>query len=251
MEFTKTIFGNQTNKYCSGQNANPTKLKYKKGNKIKDMQNLELKKELQDFQDKHYNNNVIPSFFIFLLPLLVIFVLPNKILDILPFLRKFTNFMSEIFPNIKIYSTNYTHSELCEFYFSLVWIYSFLVMLYCFYKFPTYFDYDEKYYGVGKYKYRGIFQKRFFQVAKYTPKAYCAGFIIFALIFLFIYLNYSGFLIKTYLWRYTGGEVGILFLAGLQIFSIYGFCLIFIDTVSSIINLKRLENLIKEERDVR
>lgn len=215
------------------------------------MQNLELKKELQDFQDKHYNNNVIPSFFIFLLPLLIIFVLPNKILDILPFLRKFTNFMSEIFPNIKIYSANYIHNGVCEFYFSLVWIYSFLVALYCIYKIPTYFDYDEKYYGVGKYEYRGIFQKRFFKVAKFGFKDYLYSLICICLPLVVLYMSYIGFLINTFVWNYSGGKIGLFLLAGIHIGSIYGFFIISIDIISSIINLKRLENLIKGERDVR
>ena len=160
-----------------------------------------LEAEYDDFFNKHhYGKCFITILYVNIALLLIVFILPEKILTTFPFLRYFINFMSQIFPNIEIYSSVNKMPELCEFYFSYAWMISVVIVVWCIWKLPQVSKEARKYFGTGEFKNQGIFKEKFIPILDTKLNSLKGSFstIFGVLLFLFaIYFkaqfNLSGF----------------------------------------------------------
>ncbi|MDY6119836.1 MAG: hypothetical protein SPI03_00645 [Campylobacter sputorum] len=164
------------------------------------MKNPNLTKEEYKILEKEYDEfGKLPPYEkyykigLFMQPifLLIIFILPEKILTIFPFLNYFTNFMSQIFPNIEIYSSANKMPELVKFYFSYAWVIAIIAVIWCIYKLPKVAKEARKYFGTGEFKNKGILKEKFIPLFKNKNKSLKDYvFIIFITIFLLgVYLD--------------------------------------------------------------
>lgn len=206
-----------------------------------------LEKEYDEFFNKyHYGKCFITILYTNIVMLIIIFILPEKILTIFPFLNYFTNFMSQIFPNIEIYSSANKMPELTEFYFSYAWVIAIIAVIWCIYTLPKVAKEARKYFGTGEFKNKGILKEKFIPLFKNKNKSLKDYvFIIFITIF-FVWCIFGfivGNIVDTLLgnWMFHS-RFGLFIYALFQNLGIYALFFIFTTIFLVRINLKRLKN---------
>ncbi|WP_052137709.1 hypothetical protein [Campylobacter sputorum] len=221
------------------------------------MKNPNLTKEEYKILEKEYDEfGKLPPYEkyykigLFMQPifLLIIFILPEKILTIFPFLNYFTNFMSQIFPNIEIYSSANKMPELTEFYFSYAWMIAIITVIWCIYTLPKVAKEARKYFGTGEFKNKGILKEKFIPLfdTKNSIKDYISKLLAILFFGYGLYLAFSGDLVDSFLGRWMFDRFGLLFVAIFQ--NIITYLLLFVGITNFLIikiNLKRLKNNIK------
>ena len=204
-----------------------------------------LEAEYDDFFNKHhYGKCFITILYVNIALLLIVFILPEKILTTFPFLRYFINFMSQIFPNIEIYSSVNKMPELCEFYFSYAWMISVVIVVWCIWKLPQVSKEARKYFGTGEFKNQGIFKEKFIPILDTKLNSLKGSFstIFGVLLFLFaIYFNFSGDIINTFLGKWMFDRFGLFFVAVFQNISIILILMYIPYDLFARINLKKIK----------
>ncbi|ASM34512.1 Uncharacterised protein [Campylobacter sputorum subsp. bubulus] len=178
--------------------------------------------------------------------LFFVFILPIDIFDKFPFLNIFTNFMNEIFINIKIYTNKSKIPEICEFYLSYIWLILVIFCLWHIYKIPHMTKEARKYFGTGEFKNKGILKEKFIPLFKNKNKSLKDYvFIIFITIFFAwcIFGFIVGNIVDTLLgnWMFHS-RFGLFIYALFQNLGIYALFFIFTTIFLVRINLKRLKN---------
>ena len=121
-----------------------------------------LEEEYIEFRKNNYFGKCfISSLYMHVALLLIIFILPNHIMNLLPLLKFFTHIMKNIFPNIEYYSNASSLPELCEFYFSYLWLVCLMISIWCIMQSPQLNHEAKQFFGTYEYLNKGIFPEKF------------------------------------------------------------------------------------------
>lgn len=154
-----------------------------------------LRKEYDDFTKKNPREIFLIRYFYYsIVASFVIFILPQDILTEYTFLKYFTEFMGNIFPNIHIYAQSSKMSELVAFYYSYMWLVIIMITILYLTSISKENDEAKKYFGTNEYEGRGILPLKY--LIFYSGKeALFAAIVLFVLVFFALYMNYTGSLI--------------------------------------------------------
>ncbi|QKF71145.1 hypothetical protein [Campylobacter geochelonis] len=208
-----------------------------------------LQKEYDELKDK---NDVSISFFnycfLHIVFSLAVFIIPTNILTIFPFLKCFTSFMSQYFPNIEIYANANKMPELVEFYFSYLWVVCIILSVWYIYKMASIARGVKAYFGVGEFSNKRIFNEKFIPV---LDKQYgnSKGLLMVLLNILFfgfgLYLDFSGNILDSMLGRWMFDRFGIFLMGAYQIIVVFGlFVMPYYIAIMSI-NYNKFKNKLK------
>ena len=127
--------------------------------------NKTLEEEYIEFRKNNYFGKCFISLlYTHVALLLIIFILPNHIMSLLPLLKFFIQVMKNIFPNIEYYSSASNLPELCEFYFSYLWLVCIMISIWCIMQSPQLNNEAKQFFGTYEYLNKGIFPEKFIKI---------------------------------------------------------------------------------------
>lgn len=209
-----------------------------------------LEKEYKEFATKKYYGKELglPIYFS-LIASAIVFIIPKDILSQYPFLRYFTEFMRNIFPNIDIFAQRSKAPELTEFYFSYMWLVAIVMIGLIIFAIPKTNEEVKKYFGTGEYKGKGILPYKFVSVMQsFFNTKYLLYYLGIILIFGYaVYSDYTGSLIEGGILRLRFGEAistrfGMFFIGNVfQNLSLYVILMTNIMTVLNTIHIQKIK----------
>ncbi|WP_299028116.1 hypothetical protein [uncultured Campylobacter sp.] len=200
-----------------------------------------LEEEYIEFRKNNYFGKCfISSLYVHVALLLIIFILPNHIMSLLPLLKFFTHIMKNIFPNIEYYSNASNLPELCEFYFSYLWLVCLMILIWCIMQSPQLNHEAKQFFGTYEYLNKGIFPEKFIKIESSKKERmitiFCVIFIGYAL-----YINYNGYLINSSIFsEWVSDRLGMLAMGVFQNLTIHVAIVYIMINIYTIIHIKWL-----------
>jgi len=210
----------------------------------------ELEKEYKEFATKkYYGKELSLPIYFSIIASAIVFILPKDILSQYSFLRYFTEFMRNIFPNISIFAQRSKAPELTEFYFSYMWLVAIVMIGLIIFAIPKTNEEAKKYFGTGEYKGKGIFPYKFVSVMQsFFNTKYLLYYLGIILMFGYaVYSDYTGSLIEGGISRLRFGEAistrfGMFFIGNVfQNLSLYVILMTNIMTVLNTIHIQKIK----------
>ena len=155
-----------------------------KSEDLKQEEKFDYYKFVKSHPSKKTINTVINMF---MSMYLVIFLIPKNVLSDYPFLKYFTNFMSEIFPNVKVFALRSEIGEVVALYTSIMWIIGILFFIFLT---KAYIIQFMQFFGVGKYKDNSIIASENMSIVIEKEKKFLFNIILITLMCIYCFYVY-------------------------------------------------------------